>query len=399
MTSTRRTQTASTRIAQLPGSFARRRDETLADPRHSTRTAAVLGISLGACFTVCFLTGLYSHFAQHPPEWFSLPAGPSGLYRLTQGLHVATGIAAVPLLLAKLWSVYPRFFQWPIVQSVPHLIERLSLVPLVAGALFMLFSGVANIDLWYPLPLFFPTGHYWVAWLTIGAMVMHVGAKLTITRQALRRPTATGAGVPALADDAVTRRRFLTMVGGTSALLTIVTIGQTVEPLQRLALLAPRRPDTGDSGFPVNNTAAEAHVVDQILDPAYRLRIDGAVPAAIELSLAELHALPHRQAKLPIACVEGWSASRVWGGVALRDLLDRAGAAPGASVTVHSFENGLYASSDVNGQQASHPDTLLATAVDGQPLSPDHGYPVRLIGPNRPGVMQTKWLRRIEVHA
>ena len=37
--------------------------------------------------------------------------------------------------------------------------------------------------------------------------------------------------------------------------------------------------------------------------------------------------------------------------------------------------------------------------VDGQPLSPDHGYPLRLIGPNRPGVMQTKWLSRIEVHA
>jgi len=399
-------------VRRMADGFATRRDETLADPRHSTRTAAILGISLGVCFSVCFLTGLYSHFAQHPPGWFTLPASPTGLYRVTQGLHVATGIAAVPLLLAKLWSVYPRFFQWPVVQSLPHLLERLSLVPLVAGALFMLFSGVANIDLWYPLPLFFPTGHYWVAWLTMGAMATHIGAKLATTRQALRPSAApTSAPVPASAsasrlppdpgapDDAIVRRRFLTMVGGASALLTVVTIGQTVEPLRGLALLAPRRPDTGDSGFPVNNTAAEAHVLEKIMDPAYRLRVDGAVPAPFELTLADLQARTQHEAELPIACVEGWSASRVWRGVRLRDLLDAAGAPTGVHVTVHSFEDGLYAKSEINPGQVEHPDTLLALAVNGAALSPDHGYPVRLIAPNRPGVMQTKWLSRIEVHA
>ncbi|HRH38730.1 MAG TPA: hypothetical protein PK760_10315, partial [Flavobacteriales bacterium] len=83
----------------MTAALAARRDATLADPRHSPRTAAILGISLGVCFSVCFVTGVYSHLAQHPPGWFSLPAGPTGLYRLTQGLHVATGIAAVPLLL------------------------------------------------------------------------------------------------------------------------------------------------------------------------------------------------------------------------------------------------------------------------------------------------------------
>jgi len=387
---------SATRLAR---SFAAQRDKALEDPRHSQRSAAILGISLGACFTVCFLTGLYSHFAQHPPGWFTLPASPTGLYRITQGLHVATGIAAVPLLLAKLWSVYPRFFQWPIAQSLAHLIERISLIPLVAGALFMLFSGIANIDLWYPLPLFFPTGHYWVAWLTIGAMVMHIGAKATITRQVLTRPPAAAAPVGGVEpDDRIVRRRFLTMVGGASALLTIVTIGQTVEPLKELALLAPRHPDAGDSGFPVNNTAAEAHVLEQITSPGYKLEVDGAVATPIALSLAELQALPQRDAELPIACVEGWSASRVWRGVRLRDLLDAAGAAAGVSVTVHSFENGLYASSEINPGQAQHPDTLLALAVNGAALSPDHGYPVRLIGPDRPGVMQTKWLNRIEVH-
>lgn len=78
------------------------RDQQLADPRHSERVAAVLGIALGVSFTICFLTGLLSHRIQQPPSWFEWGARPAGLYRFTQGLHVATGIASVPRLFAKL---------------------------------------------------------------------------------------------------------------------------------------------------------------------------------------------------------------------------------------------------------------------------------------------------------
>jgi DMSO/TMAO reductase YedYZ molybdopterin-dependent catalytic subunit len=51
----------------------------------------------------------------------------------------------------------------------------------------------------------------------------------------------------------------------------------------------------------------------------------------------------------------------------------------------------------VNHVQAQDTDTLLATHLDGRPLSPDHGYPLRLIGPDRPGVNQTKWVTRVVV--
>jgi DMSO/TMAO reductase YedYZ molybdopterin-dependent catalytic subunit len=44
---------------------------------------------------------------------------------------------------------------------------------------------------------------------------------------------------------------------------------------------------------------------------------------------------------------------------------------------------------------ARSPRTLLATGLNGSPLDPDHGYPVRLIAPNRPGVLQTKWVTRV----
>jgi DMSO/TMAO reductase YedYZ molybdopterin-dependent catalytic subunit len=53
--------------------------------------------------------------------------------------------------------------------------------------------------------------------------------------------------------------------------------------------------------------------------------------------------------------------------------------------------------SELNRFQAHDRDTLLATGIDGEVLHPDHGFPARLIAPNRPGVEQTKWVGRLEV--
>jgi len=393
-------------LHRVLGQVAHWRDRTDADPRHDERTAAILGLSLGVCFTVCFLTGLYSHLAQHPASWFHLPASPAGLYRVTQGLHVATGVASVPLLLAKLWAVFPRLLAWPPFTDVAHAIERLALLPLVGGALFLLFSGVANIDLWYPLPFFFPTAHYWMAWITIGALVVHIGAKLSVTRRALRTSTPKEAGTagesaPRELVDRHARRRFLTGVGAAAGLLTVATVGQTIAPLRRLALLAPRHPDIGVQGFPVNKTAAEAGVIEAAVSPDYRLTITSTTLdsfAPLSFSLDDLRAMGLHEATLPIACVEGWSVSKRWRGVRLRDLLERAGAPAGAQVTVSGLEQGgLYGQSDLDADQARAADTLLAMEVDGEPLALDHGYPLRLIAANRPGVMQTKWLTTIEV--
>ena len=56
-----------------------------------------------------------------------------------------------------------------------------------------------------------------------------------------------------------------------------------------------------------------------------------------------------------------------------------------------------YRTSDLDHWQAHDPDTLLALQVNGEELALDHGYPLRLIGPDRPGVMQTKWVTRLVV--
>jgi len=380
--------------------------ESFASPLHDRRAAAWLGLSLGIAFTTCFATGLLSHVIQHPPGWFSWPSRPAGLYRITQGLHVATGIAAIPLLLTKLWVVYPSFWTWPPVRSATHAVDRISLVPLVGGSLFMLFSGVANIAHWYPWHFSFPVTHFWVAWITIGGLVTHIGAKLPVTADVLRR-RGRGAGVEAgsggrsesaAAGDGLSRRGLLGAAFAASGVLTLVTLGQTVRRLDRLGLLAPRRPRTGPQGLPVNKTAIGARVIAAANDPAFRLVVGGQVRRRLSLSVDDLRALPQHEATLPISCVEGWSSTATWRGVRVRDLLEMAGARAGATVRVESLQKrGGYRASTLNEQHAADVDTLLALDLFDQPLHIDHGFPVRLIGPNRPGVMQTKWVTRLVV--
>ena len=374
------------------------RDAALDQPLHDERTAAILGIGLGVTFTVCFLTGLYSHLLQQPPSWWDVPATPAGLYRITQGLHVATGLATIPLLLAKLWSVHPRLLTWPPARSLPHLLERLLLVVLVSGAVFQLFTGTANILRWYPWRFFFPTGHYWVSWMVMGALVAHIGAKAPVTAHALGRKAVVLRS--RRAETPIGRRGFLAATAGAMGLVTLFTVGQTVAPLRKLAIFAPRRPDIGPQGLPVNQTANEAGVVDASLDPGWRLRISGAVARPIELDLAALRAMDQRTADLPIACVEGWSAQGTWRGVPVVQLLQLAGVAADRrlDVEVRSLEaNGLYGRSRLSDSQARHPDTLLALELNGEALHLDHGFPCRLIGPNRPGVLQTKWVTELVV--
>lgn len=360
----------------------------------STRLTSQLGVWLAIAFGVCFVTGVLSHAIQDPPSWFWWPARPVWLYRVTQGLHVATGLAAVPLLAAKLWSVYPRLFAWPPLRDLRHAAERGSILLLVAAALFQLVSGLLNIARWYSLmPFFFTAAHYWVSWVAVGALLLHVAVKLPLIRRSVARgePEPRGTG-------GLSRRGLLLAVGGAAAAVTLGTVGQTVRPLSSVSVLAPRRPDSGPQGLPVNASAAAAGVLGPATDPAYRLLVEGP-GGALRLSLADLAALPQRVASLPITCVEGWSADAVWTGVRVRDLTALVGAA-GRDVTVRveSLQrDGAYRTSELAPPHARDDLTLLALRLGGEPLHLDHGYPCRLIAPNRPGVLQTKWVAAIRV--
>ena len=355
------------------------------------------------CFGLAFLTGLVSHYAQNPTQPVPFPTSPAWGYRFTQGLHVISGTAAVPLLLVKLWTVYPLLLARPsmrLKRLVVEMAERLSILVLVGSALFLLVTGLQNISHWYPWAFSFRSTHYAMAWIAIGSLVLHVAVKLPLVRHALShdvedteldRPGATEPGP-------LSRRGLLRATWLATGAVVLATAGSTVPFLRRVSVLAVRSGE-GPQGVPINKTAEDAGVTDAARDPGWRLEVVNDT-RSVSLSREDLLALPQHSEELPIACVEGWSASGTWSGVRLRDLLDLVEAPSDAEVVLTSLqESGPFRVTLLQSGFVEDDRTLVALGLSGEELVLDHGFPARLIAPNRPGVLQTKWLARIEVRA
>jgi DMSO/TMAO reductase YedYZ molybdopterin-dependent catalytic subunit len=369
-------------------------EESFTSTLRGPEVAARVGTWLGICFTVAFLTGVWSHLYQDQPGWLTIPTHPVWIYRVTQGLHVVSGTAAIPLLLVKLYAVYPKLFQKVPVGKVRtltlHLLERGSIALLVGAGIFQLVTGVMNTAEWYAWGFSFRSSHYAMAWVAIGALALHVAVKLTIIRDAYRRPLADGER-PA---PELTRRGLVRVALGASAVGVLAVAGQAVPWLARLSVFETHS-GAGPQDLPVTRSARAARVTQLAFEPSYALEVVHKRTTRT-LSLDQLRRLPQHTETLPIACVEGWSRSAVWTGVRLRDLLDLVGAPAGTTVRVQSLQpRGPFRTSEVRGNLADDPSTLVALRLNGEPLSIDHGHPCRLIAPNRPGVLQTKWLARV----
>ncbi|MDF2823531.1 MAG: molybdopterin-binding protein [Mycobacterium sp.] len=355
-----------------------------------TAVTARVGVWLGIAVAVCFLTGLISHFIQHPQPWFFWPTSPVWLYRLTQGLHVATGIAAIPLLVVKLWSVWPKLFERPLIGSPLRVLERGSILVLVASMIFQTVTGLMNIAHWYAFEFFFTTVHYAMAYVVFGSVVLHIAVKLPVIRQAFAEELDFGLS------DGPSRRTVLWGTGLAVGVATVATVGQTVPWLRRVSVLAPRSGE-GPQGLPINRSGAEAGVLQTARAPEYRLTVTHGDTTRV-FTVDELAALPQTTHRLPIACVEGWSRDAEWTGVVLADLVAAVGGGSDADVRMISLEPpGPYSRTVLPARHARDALTLIALKLNGQTLDIDHGYPCRLIAPSRPGVLQTKWLTRIEV--
>ncbi|HEY2044793.1 MAG TPA: molybdopterin-dependent oxidoreductase [Jatrophihabitans sp.] len=354
---------------------------------------ARVGRVLGIAFTVCFATGLLSHYQYTPWRWLPIPAAPLWGYRLTQGVHVITGIACIPLILVKLWSVYHRLFSWPGVRSLTHALERLSIAVLVSASVLQLVTGFFNVLQFYPWHWDFKIVHYWLSFVIIGSLLLHIAVQLPAIREGLAtpiwKPTSSG---PV---SGPSRRGVLIAATVGVGVVAATTVGQVLPPLESVDLLAPRQPKNGPQELPINVTAQDARVSTAARSPQYRFTVEG--PRPLTMSLAELEALPTVETTLPIACVEGWSRSARWRGPGLLDLVEQAGGSAESMVTVVSLQQGGYSSSHLTGTQLEH--AVLATHLNGERLSLDHGYPLRLIAPDRAGVLQTKWLTRIELRS
>lgn len=380
---------------------------------------SVLGVVLLGGITLLFVTGLLSYAAYNPdlspvndktPDkgilgfyLFSWPTDPVWLYRLNQGVHVTLGIALIPVLLAKLWSVVPKLFTLPPARSLAHALERISLLLLVGGALFEFVTGVLNIQLDYIFPGSFYPLHFYGAWVFFAAFVAHTVLKTPLALRNLRqlREEKSELVSPDPDGPTVSRRGALRFVGGGSLLLFATTVGQGFDGLRWTAVLAPHggaEPGTGPGGFQINKTAAYAGIrAAETGEEAWRLVVAGP-GGTVRLGRSGLLRLPLHSSALPIACVEGWSTSdQWWRGVRLRDLAALVGYEDDPpDVFVESLQRrGAFRRAALRANQVADPRSLLALFVNGEDLTPDHGYPARIIVPAAPGVLNTKWVARM----
>lgn len=396
---------------------------------------SVLGLILLVGLSVIIVTGLLSYAAYNPDLMgndqtpnkgilgfylFDWPTHPYWLYRVTQGLHVTLGLVLVPVVLAKLWSVIPKLFDWPPVKTPAQAIERVSLLLLVGSVVFEFVTGIMNVQYWYVFPGSFYRLHLYGAWVFIAAFLVHVAFRLGKMRTTLRARRFrdelridTAHTVPEPPDPdhlvsdnpapaTISRRGVLGLVGASSLTILALTVGQSIGgPLRRTALLAPRGqdPGSGPNGFQINKTAEAVGVRRAQTGSGWRLTIIGQKRA--RFSRDELLAMPQHTAQLPIACVEGWSTdNQEWTGVRLRDLAELAGLSAPDSVYVESLQQtDGFGKVSLRGNQIADGDSLLALQANGVDLSLDHGYPARVIVPNNPGVNNTKWVTRMTFQA
>jgi len=132
-----------------------------------------------------------------------------------------------------------------------------------------------------------------------------------------------------------------------------------------------------------------------------RLEITGAVRAPTTVAVTELVSLPRREIVADLHCVAGWSATGLrWGGVAFSDLyrtLIEPSVRSGATITHVVFEGLDGYRSVVLLEDVLAEDVVIADHLDGRPLEPQHGAPVRLVSPGQYGFISTKHLCGIEV--
>ena len=140
--------------------------------------------------------------------------------------------------------------------------------------------------------------------------------------------------------------------------------------------------------------------------PSFKLVVDGLVENKLELTLAELRALPARTQITRHDCVEGWSCIGQWTGTPLQGVLDEAVLKPAARYVVfHCFDTmddgdpsgptPFYGSIDL--LAARHPQTILAYEMNGHPLPIKYGAPLRLRVELQLGYKMTKYIKRIQL--
>lgn len=144
--------------------------------------------------------------------------------------------------------------------------------------------------------------------------------------------------------------------------------------------------------FPINGYDVDDPGVDL---ENWTLTVSGEVQRPGEYTLAQIRALPKIRQNTRHVCVEGWDVIGRFGGTRLSEFLKLVGADPSARLVAVKCADDYYESLDM--ATAMHPQTLLCYEMYEQPLTREHGAPVRLTVPTKIGYKQAKYLTELKV--
>ena len=375
---------------------------------YSHPASTIVTMQLGVCLTALlglmfFSGGLFYLYT------FNYDVGP--YFTLTRFIHFYAGLASIPFLLAKYGSTSFRFAGYYLRMprfkkgGPPGLIPRI-FSPLLALDFFVLyFSGLYMLFHYYytvtniPPYEFKPVQvHLWASILAVPLIAIHLGSHLIEVgrglykerRELLEQPEPT----PETTRRIMTRRAFMGTVAGGGLGLALAFQNTPLANKEFQGLFIGRIPgeEKGGAGdFPVETLFGKKSVDIA----AWRLKIDGAVGNELNLTYDELLALRAVTKTIRISCVSGWSSVPKWSGPLVRDVLAKANADPKAKTVYFNSVSGY--SLGWHRHRVVGDNAMLATHVNGAPLSDNHGFPVRLIVPGYPGQNMVKQLDHIFV--
>ena len=373
-------------------------------PYSSTRLTAQLGLILTLMLAAMFASGAFFYlytFNYDLPPWFTP----------VRFVHFYVGIASVVILAAKYGSTTVRLAGYYSgvrrykAAGPPSLVPRM-LSPLLAADFFVLyFSGLYMLFHYYyhttniwPLEAKPVQVHLWAAVVGAPLVTVHLAWHLTSAWRSVRGRADAMEAVALHAESpraVLARRSFLAGLGAAGIGLAIALQNTRARSWEFGNLFIGRIPAEergGPGDFPVETLFGRQDPVDTA---NYRLVIEGEVDEPMELTYDDLLALPAVEHRIRISCVSGWTEVPVWSGPRVSDVLSMAKERAGSgSVAFHSLSGYSFT---WHRRRLEDSRALLATHVNGAPLSTNHGFPVRLIVPGYPGQNMVKQLDRIFV--
>ncbi len=321
-------------------------------------------VLIGAALAVSLVTGFLTLTSNHSPY--------------LADVHAASSLAVVVIFWWKVWNIRVGLRRWR--RRPVSTFASLLLAAMVVG---IMATGVywSNVG---PYDLVGFSGMTWHAMLAIPAAVLVVVHVLRRTYSLQRRYWAD-------------RRTFMRTAAAALGGVVVWRIGEGVSPL--LGLSGGDRRFTGS--YPAGDYTGNAFprtiwLADRVptLDEAgWRLEVEGHVARTVSLDYADAESFDD-EIDATLDCTGGWHSTQRWRGVRLDRLFERAGLSEdAASVTVRSATG--YERRFSLGEASGY---LLATHVGGERLSRGHGYPLRLVAPDKRGYDWVKWVTHLEVN-